>query len=73
MTAKQFDTLMFINQYIREHGYAPLQKEIGAHFGVTQGAIEDRISKLLLLGYIRKDRYAVRGLEVVRLPGGARV
>jgi len=65
ITPKQKLFLEFLAQFEAQHGYAPSQHEIAAHFGFKSlGTVQDYLKRLEDLGAIRKDWNARRGTSL---------
>jgi repressor LexA len=74
---RQQRILQVIEDAVREQGYPPTVREIGAAVGLCSPAsVQGHLSALEAMGYIRRGSAKRRALEIVRsadggLPGGA--
>jgi repressor LexA len=67
LTKRQKEILDFIEQGIRESGYAPTLEEIGAHFGLRSLAtVHKHVSNLESKGLIRRKWNHSRAIELVQ-------
>lgn len=65
-TKKQRELLLFIDGFIREHGYSPSYREIMAGLDYTSVAtVSLHVTNLIKRGHIRKRDYSARSLEVL--------
>jgi repressor LexA len=64
LTERQQAILDFIDECVRENGFPPSVREIGAHFGVYPATVQDHISALERKGYLQKKRFQSRTLSV---------
>ena len=64
LTERQQAILDFIEEYVRENGFPPSVREIGAHFGVYPATVQDHISALERKGYLQKKKFQSRTLSV---------
>lgn len=71
LTQHQYNTLVFIRDFTIAHGFAPLVKEIAAHFGVTPATICERLNRLDSSGYTERQKWIDRSIRVRRMPGRA--
>lgn len=55
VTEKQRQTLVFIELFTEEKGYPPTYQEMAKRFGVTKGAIQDRVKWLIRKGRLEKQ------------------
>lgn len=65
-TKKQRELLLFIGQFIAEHGYSPSYREIMA--GLDYGSVATvalHVNSLITRGHLRKRDYSARSLELV--------
>ena len=66
LTERQRAVLEFIRDKIRAHGSSPTIREIGEHMGIrSTNATRQHITALIKKGYIIKQEYIARGLELV--------
>jgi len=71
LTARQFEVLSFLNEFIQENGYPPTLKEVGAYFGIhNPNAIRNHLLALEKKGYISKGADRSRALRITRRPRG---
>jgi DNA-binding MarR family transcriptional regulator len=55
--------LLTIKDYLRDHGYPPVYREIAARAGVSLQMVSRRVAELVAAGYLRpRDKFAVRAL-----------
>lgn len=65
-TKKQRELLVFIEQFIAEHGYSPSYREIMNGLNYTSVAtVSLHVGNLIKRGHLRKRDYSARSLEVV--------
>lgn len=66
LTKKQSEILRFIADFIRDNGYAPSYREVGAHFGITSTAtVHEHVKNLERKGFLISDPEATaRAIEV---------
>lgn len=65
-TKKQQELLVFIEQFIGEHGYSPSYREIMSSLGYTSVAtVALHVNSLIKRGHLKKRDGAARSLEVV--------
>lgn len=66
LTKRQKELYDFIDDYLREHGYAPTLDEIGARFGLASLAtVHKHLSNLEKRGVIRRRSNLSRAIELV--------
>jgi SOS-response transcriptional repressor LexA len=70
-TPVQAYTLKVISHYVLEHGYAPTGREIAAVIGTTRQYAQKAVRRLIAEGYLRSTGAKIRGIEVVKMIGGA--
>lgn len=58
--------LTYIRRYVAAHGCAPSQREISEHCYLAQSSVRHQLKQLAAHGYITYERYASRGIRVVR-------
>jgi repressor LexA len=64
LTERQKIVLDFIKQSIRERGYPPSLREIGAHMGIkSTNGVNDHLTALERKGYLRRDANRSRALQ----------
>jgi|LNFM01.1.fsa_nt_gb repressor LexA len=64
LTERQKIVLDFIKQSIRERGYPPSLREIGAHMGIkSTNGVNDHLTALERKGYLRRDSMKSRALQ----------
>lgn len=73
-TKKQRELLMFIEQFIGEHGYSPSYREImsGLHY-TSVATVALHVNSLIKRGHLRKRDHSARSLEVVQPSEDAKV
>ena len=65
-TKKQRQTLTFIEQFIKEHGYSPSYREIMRGCNYTSVAtVALHVNNLIARGHLKKRDHSARSLEVV--------
>ena len=65
-TKKQRELLLFVDRFIKEHGYGPSYREIMAGMGdKSVSTVAVHIDGLIEKGYLRKRDNSARSLEVV--------
>ena len=70
LTERQAAILEVIDRSIRERGYAPTLREIGAHMKIkSTNGVSDHLMALERKGYLRRDRMKSRGLVLMRPSG----
>jgi repressor LexA len=68
LTPKQQRIFDFIHSYIEENHMAPSLRDIGDHFKLSVGTVQDQVEALRRKGFLKKEETKARGL---RLPFGA--
>lgn len=68
LSDKQYNSLMFIAEYLWQHGYQPLQSEIGAHLGVSANTARLFIVALESKGYLKRVHKQIYLLHVPGFP-----
>lgn len=70
ITDAQRRTFDAIRDHLDEHGQAPTLAELCEHLDLSMTAVHESIRQLVHKGYLERERYARRGLKVLRnLPG----
>ncbi len=65
LTNRQLEVLTYIDDIIRERGYPPSVREIGAAVGLTSpSTVHAHLNSLQKLGYLRRDPTKPRAIEV---------
>ncbi len=65
-TKKQRELLLFVDRFIKEHGYGPSYREVMAGMGYKSvSTVAVHIDGLIEKGYLRKRDNSARSLEVV--------
>ena len=65
LTLRQQQILEVIDLHIREHGYPPSVREIGASIGLNSpSSVQNHLNRLNELGYLRRDPVKPRAMEV---------
>lgn len=65
LTARQREIFDFIQAFIKERGYPPSIREIGAHFHIYPRAAFDHLKALERKGYLKRRSSMSRGLEIL--------
>ena len=65
LTRKQERILRFIERHLDAHDYPPTITEIGLHFGITTGTVQDHLYALKQKGYLNHRPNKARGIELV--------
>lgn len=65
LTARQREIFDFIQAFIKERGYPPSVREIGAHFHIYPRAAFDHLKALERKGYLKRRSSMSRGLEIL--------
>lgn len=66
LTARQQSILDFIKGSIRDRGYPPSLREIGAHMQIkSTNGVNDHLTALERKGYLRRDAMKSRALQPV--------
>jgi repressor LexA len=65
LTSKQRLIYQFIQRHIESAQVPPSLREIGTHFGVSVGTIQDQIEAIRRKGFLKKEETKARG---IRLP-----
>lgn len=66
MTKKQRELLNFIDQFIRQYGYAPSYREVMTSLGYRSvSTVATHVENLIMLGYLEKKDHSARSLRVV--------
>lgn len=72
LTDKQRSVLEYIEQEISQKGHCPTIREIGSRFRITStNGVRTHLAALIRKGYIKKEQYISRGIELVRPLAGA--
>ena len=67
LTNRQRDILKYIENRIMRQGQAPTIREIGKQFGITStNGVRTHLTALIKKGYIKKQAYISRGIELSR-------
>ncbi len=69
LTERQREVLEFIKAFIRQEGYPPTVREIGAHFGFAPRSVSDHLKAIEKKGYLRRRSLKPRSLEVLEFSG----
>lgn len=68
LTKKQILVLDFIDDFLKNHDYAPSYREIAAELGLSSvSAVAEHIENLVQIGVLKKNPGQARSLEVVEL------
>jgi repressor LexA len=66
LTARQKEILDFIRSRVTDRGHPPTIREIGDRFGITStNGVRTHLTALIRKGFIRKQNYISRGIELV--------
>jgi repressor LexA len=66
LTARQRKILEYIRAQVIDRGHPPTIREIGEHFGISStNGVRTHIAALIKKGFIRKQQYISRGIELV--------
>jgi repressor LexA len=69
LTPKQLNLLIYIDEFIKEHGHSPSFEEMKEAVGLrSKSGIHALINSLEERGFIRKMAHRARALEVLKLP-----
>ncbi|MBQ2885772.1 MAG: transcriptional repressor LexA [Alphaproteobacteria bacterium] len=69
LTPKQHNLLIYIDEFIKEHGHSPSFEEMKEAIGLrSKSGIHALINSLEERGFIRKLAHKARALEVLKLP-----
>jgi repressor LexA len=66
LTQKQQDILVFIARYIDKHAFAPVIREIGAHFSISVKGMQNHVAALKKKGYLACAYRRPRTLEILK-------
>ncbi len=67
LTKKQRAVLEFIQNQIASRGHPPTVREIGKQFGIrSTNGVRTHLAALIKKGYLKKERFISRGLELTR-------
>lgn len=67
LTDRQRTIYQFVKQTITAHGHPPTVREIGSKFGISStNGVRTHLSALIKKGYLRKNEFISRGLELVQ-------
>lgn len=73
-TKKQQELLVFIEQFIKSHGYSPSYREIMQGLNYTSVAtVALHVNSLIKRGHLNKRDHSARSLEVVNAPKSEKV
>lgn len=68
-TMKQHQLMLFIADFIAEHGYGPSYREVMRGCGYSSVAtVAEHINNLIVRGHLRKRDRSARSLEVISIP-----
>jgi repressor LexA len=69
LTQKQYELLVYINNYLKEHAIAPSFEEMRKNLGLrSKSGVHRLIRSLIERGFLRQLPNKARALEVVKLP-----
>lgn len=67
LTEKQRRILEFVESQIVQRGHSPTIREIGSKFGIgSTNGVRDHLVALIRKGYLKKQEFVSRGLELAR-------
>ncbi len=69
LTSRQKEIFDFVRSFIKERGYPPSVREIGAHFKIYPRAVFDHLKALERKGYLKRRSSMSRGLEILVFQG----
>src|SRR5215813_8844018 len=73
LTKRQREILDYLNEFIRQHGYAPSLEEIGRRFGLSSLAtVHKHLTNLQEKGFIKRAWNRSRSVEMLPTRGGGR-
>jgi repressor LexA len=64
LTARQFQIVQFIRDYVAEAGYAPTMQEIADHLGVSRPTVFEHIEALQAKGALHREPTLSRAIEL---------
>jgi repressor LexA len=71
LSPRQKRILDFITEHVRQHGYPPSVREIGAAVHLrSSSTVHGHLNRLEAKGYLRRDPSKPRAMEVLRSPSG---
>lgn len=71
LTDRQRGVFQFIESRIVERGHSPTIREIGSRFGISStNGVRTHLTALIKKGYLKKQEYISRGLELTRAFSG---
>lgn len=68
LSEKLKETLDYIKDYIKSNGFPPTLRDIGKHFGIYTKAALDRLRRLEMKGYIKRQEGIARSISIVKMP-----
>lgn len=68
LTPKQQMIYEFIQNYVEDHHVSPSLREIGAHFDLSVGTVQDQVEALRKKGVLEKRDTLARGLRLPTIP-----
>ncbi len=68
LTPRQLQTLNFIREARRKHGYSATMQEIADEFGVSRVTVFEHVGALVKKGLLRRLRHKARSLEPTESP-----
>lgn len=69
LTSKQRLIYDFIQSYVEENQVAPSLRDIGRHFDLSVGTVQDQVNALRRKGVLEKEQTKARGLRVAASAG----
>lgn len=64
LTPKQRLMYNYIESYIEENHMPPSLRDIGAHFDLSVGAVQDQVNAIKRKGFLEKEETKARGLRI---------
>ena len=64
LTQKQRAIYRFVQRHIEDHSTPPSLREIGTHFGLSVGTVQDQIEAIRKKGLLHKQQSKARGLRL---------
>ena len=66
LTARQTEILVFIQSFLRSHGFPPTLREIGEHFHIAPASALGHLHALEDKGFVRRHPARPRCLEILK-------
>lgn len=64
LTPKQSRILEFIQSSVEENHRSPSLREIGHHFGLSVGTVQDQVEAIRRKGFLEKEGWLARGIKL---------